>query len=62
MKRNKVLNDVKKALLVVSRGFEVWMNGLHADNKGVALLLQILPCAVLARVEPLPVVAVDGFR
>ena len=47
--------------LVVSRGLVVCVESRRLLHEAVSILLQLLACAVLARVEPLALVVVDGL-
>lgn len=51
--------DANHRRFVVRRGLEVRIHALHPLDQLVALLLELLPRAELARVQPLAVAAVD---
>lgn len=48
--------------LVIGRRFELWVEGDHLLDHQVPLLLQLLACAVLPRVQPLALAVIDGLR
>lgn len=48
-------------ILVVSRRLEVGVESNHFCDEGVALLLNLLPSAILAGVQPFALTVVDGL-
>lgn len=49
-------------LLVICRRLEVGVKPDHLGDERVTLLLDLLPRAILARVQPLALAVVDGLR
>lgn len=55
-------NSTNKIILIICRGFEVWVESDHFSDEGVTLLLNLLPCTILTSVQPLALAVVDGLR
>ena len=51
----------RENILVVSGGLEFRVECHHIGDEGVTLLLDLLACAVLPGIQPLPLAVVDGL-